>query len=127
VLTCCKLKLLDWEEGGYRVSDEANPAVGMPRGEILVGGPVVSSGYYQDAEAPDAELAAKNESDFSTDPVDGCRYFHTGDIGQMTPEGCLQIIDRKKDLVKLQMGEYGTELVSHNRLIIVSYNRLIIV
>jgi long-subunit acyl-CoA synthetase (AMP-forming) len=106
VLTSCKLKLLDWEEGGYRVSDEANPDIRMPRGEVLIGGPVVSSGYYQDAEAPDAELDAKNASDFSVDPVDGTRYFHTGDIGQMTADGQLQIIDRKKDLVKLQMGEY---------------------
>ena len=34
------------------------------------------------------------------------RYFCTGDIGQITPAGNMQIIDRKKDLVKLQMGEY---------------------
>jgi len=105
VLTSCKVKLLDWEEGGYRVSDEADPAIAMPRGEVLIGGPVVALGYFQNASAPDAELAAKNESDFSVGP-DGTRYFHTGDIGQITAEGTLQIIDRKKDLVKLQMGEY---------------------
>ena len=29
------------------------------------------------------------------------RYFCTGDIGQITPAGNMQIIDRKKDLVKL--------------------------
>jgi long-chain acyl-CoA synthetase len=106
VLTCCKLKLLDWDEGNYRVSDEHNPAIGMPRGEVLIGGPVVANGYYQDPENPDPELVAKNASDFSVDPVDGTRYFHTGDIGQVTADGTLQIIDRKKDLVKLQMGEY---------------------
>jgi long-subunit acyl-CoA synthetase (AMP-forming) len=105
VLTSCKLKLLDWEEGGYRVADEKDPAIGMPRGEVLIGGPVVSNGYYQNASNPDPELTAKNASDFSVGP-DGTRYFHTGDIGQVTPDGTLQIIDRKKDLVKLQMGEY---------------------
>merc|ERR1712216_492332 len=36
----------------------------------------------------------------------GIRYFCTGDIGQFTEKGNLMIIDRKKDLVKLQMGEY---------------------
>jgi len=105
VLACCKIKLVDWEEGSYRVSDEQNPEIGCPRGEILVGGPIVALGYYQDASNPDAELTAKNASDFSTDS-DGTRYFHTGDIGEMTPNGLLRIIDRKKDLVKLQMGEY---------------------
>ena len=29
-----------------------------------------------------------------------------GDIGQMMPDGTIRIIDRKKDLVKLQGGEY---------------------
>ena len=105
VLNSCKIKLLDWEEGGYRVADEANPAIGVPRGEVLIGGPCVALGYFQDADSPDPELAAKNESEFSTGP-DGTRYFHTGDVGEMTAEGQLRIVDRKKDLVKLQMGEY---------------------
>jgi long-chain acyl-CoA synthetase len=38
--------------------------------------------------------------------IDGVRFFATGDIGEMTPQGNLKIIDRKKDLVKLQGGEY---------------------
>lgn len=33
-------------------------------------------------------------------------YFATGDIGQKRDDGSLLIIDRKKDLVKLQHGEY---------------------
>jgi len=36
----------------------------------------------------------------------GVRWFYTGDIGQFHPDGCLEIIDRKKDIVKLQHGEY---------------------
>ncbi len=36
----------------------------------------------------------------------GRRWFRTGDIGQFERDGTLRIIDRKKDLVKLQFGEY---------------------
>lgn len=36
----------------------------------------------------------------------GIRWFYTGDIGEMFPDGTIKIIDRKKDLVKLQFGEY---------------------
>ena len=34
------------------------------------------------------------------------RWFRTGDIGEIHDDGVLKIIDRKKDLVKLQHGEY---------------------
>jgi long-subunit acyl-CoA synthetase (AMP-forming) len=105
VLSSCKVALRDWEEGNYRNSDAENPAVRMPRGEILVGGPCVALGYYNNPDAPDPEITEKNATDFITAP-DGTRYFCTGDIGQFTASGMLQIIDRKKDLVKLQMGEY---------------------
>merc|ERR1719487_485560 len=54
--------------------------------------------------ARDPEIVKKNEEDFVV--IEGIRYFCTGDIGQFTPTGNLMIIDRKKDLVKLQMGEY---------------------
>ncbi|CAA0837051.1 Long chain acyl-CoA synthetase 8, partial [Striga hermonthica] len=36
----------------------------------------------------------------------GMRWFYSGDIGMFHPDGCLEIIDRKKDIVKLQHGEY---------------------
>lgn len=97
------LKLRDWEEGGYMNADK-DGEIGMPRGEVLIGGPAVCDGYLVDPDSPDPDIVAKNRDDFVT--IDGIRYFCTGDIGQFTPEGNVQIIDRKKDLVKLQMGEY---------------------
>ena len=39
-------------------------------------------------------------------PCTGRRWFRTGDIGQVEETGSIRIIDRKKDLVKLQYGEY---------------------
>lgn len=48
-------------------------------------------------------MPEKTDEDFKT--INGIRYFSTGDIGEMA-NGNLRIIDRKKDLVKLQGGEY---------------------
>jgi len=85
------IRLVNWEEGGYRVTDSVGP-----RGEVVIGGGHVAKGYYK--------LPEKTEEDFFNDL--GKRWFRTGDIGQMLPNGTIKIIDRKKDLVKLQGGEY---------------------
>lgn len=89
--TVCDVRLTDWEEGHYRVRDKP-----YPRGEILIGGDNISPGYYKN---PD-----KTKEDFFEE--DGRRWFRTGDIGEIHEDGVIKIIDRKKDLVKLQMGEY---------------------
>ncbi|KAF4014080.1 hypothetical protein G4228_005395 [Cervus hanglu yarkandensis] len=79
-------------EGGYFNTDKPHP-----RGEILIGGQNVTMGYYKNE--------AKTKADFFEDE-NGQRWLCTGDIGEFDPDGCLKIIDRKKDLVKLQAGEY---------------------
>jgi long-subunit acyl-CoA synthetase (AMP-forming) len=101
---CACIKLRDWAEGNYLNADKDDKDIGMRRGEVLIGGPMVCQGYLVTAAMPDKEVDAKNRDDFVT--IDGIRYFCTGDIGQFTAAGGLQIIDRKKDLVKLQQGEY---------------------
>jgi len=86
------IRLVNWEEGNYRVTDKPRP-----RGEILIGGGNITAGYYK--------MPEKTSEDFLDDNT-GRRWFKSGDIGQMEPDGTLRIIDRKKDLVKLQFGEY---------------------
>ena len=98
------IRLRDWEEGNYTAADEKDPKIGFRRGEVLIGGPTVCSGYLVDKDSPDPEIVEKNNTEFTV--IDGIRYFCTGDIGQFTAAGNLMIIDRKKDLCKLKMGEY---------------------
>jgi len=98
------IRLADWEEGNYKNSDKDKPDIGMRRGEVLIGGPCVSKGYFINPAQPNKELEKKNAEDWVV--IDNVRYFRTGDIGQIRPNGTLQIIDRKKDLWKGPNGEY---------------------
>ncbi len=86
-----KMKLIDWEEGGYRVSDSPNP-----RGEIVIGSDAISLGYFKLDETTKESYYFENDD----------KWFLTGDIGEVFPNGTFKIIDRKKDLIKLQFGEY---------------------
>eukprot|EP00054_Salpingoeca_dolichothecata_P011451 m.63565 g.63565 ORF g.63565 m.63565 type:complete len:712 (-) comp19472_c0_seq1:101-2236(-) len=88
---CAEIKLVNWEEGGYTTDDKPHP-----RGEVAIGGKHVTLGYFKNEE--------KTKKEFKDE--DGQRWFYTGDIGEIHEDGCLKIIDRKKDLVKLQHGEY---------------------
>jgi len=85
------IKLVNWEEGNYKVTDPEGP-----RGEIYIGGGNVAKEYYK--------MPEKTEEDFFKQ--NGKRWFKTGDIGQLMDDGSIKIVDRKKDLVKLQGGEY---------------------
>lgn len=104
-LICCEIKLRDWVEGtyisnmeqkliftrklftplltvhffsgGYTSQDKPNP-----RGEVLIGGPNVTMGYYRNES---------NNQDFFVDEK-GQRWFCTGDVGEVYPDGCLQIV-----------------------------------
>jgi long-chain acyl-CoA synthetase len=56
-----------------------------PDGEILVRGPGMFAGYWNNEAATDEVIR------------DG--WFHTGDVAEHTPGGRLRIIDRKKDIM----------------------------
>lgn len=104
---CSDIALREWPEGGY------SPFNDPPQGEILISGENISPGYWKQPE--------KTAEDFIE--YKGKIYFATGDIGQKRDDGSLLVIDRfviiieldrlnyshnfrKKDLVKLQHGEY---------------------
>ncbi|XP_077537429.1 long-chain-fatty-acid--CoA ligase 4-like [Haemaphysalis longicornis] len=87
----CYIRLVDWKEGQYCTEDKPNP-----RGEIAVTGRSITLGYHKNEDLTREAYRV----------VDGVRWLYTGDIGEFFPDGTLKIIDRKKDLVKLQYGEY---------------------
>lgn len=71
------------------VDDELNDMPPGVVGEVLVGGPNVTPGYWK---RPDA-----NEKTFVVD-VTGTRWVHSGDAGMIDEDGCIFIVDRYKDM-----------------------------
>ncbi|MGV9193838.1 AMP-binding protein [Microbacterium sp. MC2] len=69
-----------------RVVDENGADAGVDTdGEVLLRGPSVMLGYFEDKAATDAVIDAEG-------------WFHTGDVGRLDEHGCLKITDRLKDM-----------------------------
>jgi long-chain acyl-CoA synthetase len=79
-----EVKLVSIPEMNYMSTDP------KPRGEVWTRGPCVSAGYF-----------GTESEDFDDDG-----WFHTGDVAELQDDNSLKIIDRKKNLVKLDHGEY---------------------
>jgi len=63
------------------------PEDGIASGELLVRGPWVVGAYYRDEAASAAALDTEG-------------WFRTGDVATIDAEGCMQIVDRSKDVIK---------------------------
>ncbi len=73
-----------------KVVDDAGreqPHDGKSLGELLVRGPWIVSGYFEDDEATAAAVTK-----------DG--WFRTGDVATIDADGYMQIMDRRKDVIK---------------------------
>ncbi|XP_074582406.1 long chain acyl-CoA synthetase 1-like [Curcuma longa] len=81
-----EVRLEEVPELGY------DPLATPSRGEVCLRGKTIFTGYYKNPELTKEVM------------IDG--WFHTGDIGEMRPDGVLKIIDRKKNIFKLSQGEY---------------------
>jgi long-chain acyl-CoA synthetase len=69
-----------------KIADARDAAVAVGEtGEILCRGDVVMAGYWQDETASAASLRGG--------------WLHTGDVGLLDEEGCLNLKDRSKDLI----------------------------
>ena len=71
--------------------------------EILCKGPGVMQGYYKEPALTDLAI-----------DTDG--WFHTGDLGQIEPEGQLKITGRKKEIFKTSFGKYVSPEMVENRM-----------
>jgi fatty-acyl-CoA synthase len=73
-----------------KIIDEAGrmqPHDGKSMGELLVRGPWIVDGYFNDAAA-------------SAEVIENDGWFHTGDVATLDPDGYMQITDRRKDVIK---------------------------
>jgi len=66
-------------------------------GEILIKGPNVMQGYYQNPQETARALDREG-------------YYHTGDVGYVDHDGHFYVTDRLKDLFKLSNGKYVAPL-----------------
>ena len=72
-----------------KIADVDDPLITMPRGEVgelMVRGPITMMGYFGDEEK-------------TRETIEPDGWLHSGDLGTMDEDGCVYIVDRKKDMI----------------------------
>ena len=92
----------------HRVGSVGRPVPGTSikiaeDGEVLIRGPIVMRGYWQNDAA--------NDEVFTED-----RWFKTGDLGRLDEEGFLYIVGRKKEIIVTAGGKNVAPAVLEDRL-----------
>lgn len=93
---------------GWKLGTVGTPLPGVKvkignKHEILVKGPTVMKGYYNNPEE-------------TAKAIDEDGWFHTGDCGDLTQDGHLVLTERLKDLFKTSNGKYVAPQVMETRL-----------
>ncbi len=68
------------------VDDAATTLAADEPGELMIRGPIVMLGYY-------------GNDDGTLETIESDGWLHTGDIATMDGDGCIFIVDRKKDMI----------------------------
>jgi long-chain acyl-CoA synthetase len=94
--------------GAHRVGSVGRPIPGTSikiaeDGEVLIRGPIVMDGYWQNQAAND-------------EVFDSERWFKSGDLGKLDDEGFLYIVGRKKELIVTAGGKNVAPAVLEDRL-----------
>ena len=94
--------------GAHRVGSVGKPIPGTSvkiadDGEVLIRGPIVMQGYWQNDAAND-------------EAFDEERWFKSGDLGKLDDEGFLYIVGRKKEIIVTAGGKNVAPAVLEDRL-----------
>lgn len=94
--------------GAHRVGSVGRPIPGTSikiaaDGEVLIRGPIVMDGYWQNQGAND-------------EVFDSERWFKSGDLGKLDDEGFLYIVGRKKEIIVTAGGKNVAPAVLEDRL-----------
>jgi amino acid adenylation domain-containing protein len=81
----------------YILDDDMNPVSIGVTGQLHIGGPGVSRGYWR---RPDLTAAAFVPDPFSGEP--GSRLYRTGDLARFRPDGNIEYLGRLDDQIKIR-------------------------